>query len=273
MTYPPICINRLIRSASYRMTQSHAHHTYELYFLISGTQKFFIEHTVYNMTPNDFAIIAPHTIHRTTFASPAGHERIMLQVSTDMLSVYGDDFLARLETFSRRAPITAIPADSQGEINALFTKVFAEYEKEDAFSASLLQNYIFEILSLTMRLAECQNNRLPSPGKPDESINKAAHYITQNYTKQLSLGEVADAASLSPAYFSAKFKAVTGLGFKEYLTYIRIGKAKQMLRHTDASITEISSKCGFSNSNYFGDLFYKATGLSPRAYRKQGEAM
>ena len=73
---------------------------------------------------------------------------------------------------------------------------------------------------------------------------------------------------MSPAYFSRKFKSVTGFGFKEYLTNIRIREAAQLLINTGKSVTDIALECGFGDGNYFGDAFKKIKGISPRDFRK-----
>lgn len=74
-----------------------------------------------------------------------------------------------------------------------------------------------------------------------------------NYNKDITLDEIADMLHLNPSYFSKKFKAVNGFGFKEYLNTIRINHSEQLLLETDMSITEIALECGYDNSNYFGD--------------------
>ena len=99
-------------------------------------------------------------------------------------------------------------------------------------------------------------------------IMTATKYIYRNFTKPLTLDEVAGVAGLSPTYFSKKFKLLTGMGFKEYLNYIRLKHASAALLTTDSSITDIALEYGFNDSNYFKDLFKKEYGKSPREYRK-----
>ena len=96
----------------------------------------------------------------------------------------------------------------------------------------------------------------------------AARYMNQHYQEGLTLGEVAAFANMSPTYFSKKFKGSTGLCFKVYLNYIRVQKASDMLRNTDLSVTGVAMACGFSDGNYFGDVFRRLTGVSPREYKK-----
>ncbi|OYP47874.1 hypothetical protein CG709_03195 [Lachnotalea glycerini] len=81
----------------------------------------------------------------------------------------------------------------------------------------------------------------------------------------------ASQANMSATYFSRKFKNVTGFGFKEYLCKIRLTEASKLLLETNQSITEVAFSCGFSDSNYFGDVFRKLKGVSPLQYRKTRE--
>mgnify|MGYP002529753669 CR=1 FL=1 len=102
----------------------------------------------------------------------------------------------------------------------------------------------------------------------DADILLATKYIYNNFRKPLTLEDVSSVASLSPTYFSKKFKLITGMGFKEYLNYVRLKHAQTALLTTDSSITDIALEYGFNDSNYFKDLFKKVYGKSPREYRK-----
>ncbi len=105
----------------------------------------------------------------------------------------------------------------------------------------------------------------------DEGILSAARFLTEHYATHITLNAMADRAGLSPSYFSKKFRAVTGMGMKEYLSYVRLEHASKELQSTDHSITEVAINSGFSDSNYFKDAFKKMYGISPRAYRAERE--
>lgn len=106
----------------------------------------------------------------------------------------------------------------------------------------------------------------------DADIQQATRYIYQNFQRPISLEDAAEVASLSPTYFSKKFKLVTGMGFKEYLNYVRLKHAQTALLTTSNTITDIALECGFNDGNYFKDLFRKVYGRSPREYRKNPDA-
>lgn len=112
---------------------------------------------------------------------------------------------------------------------------------------------------------DCMFNYIPSKG--NEIIKKAIRYISQNFSRNLTLDEVADHVHLNPAYFSTLFKQSTGSSFKEYLNMVRIEESKRLLSNTDSSIIDISLATGFEDQSYFSKVFKKYTGLTPKQYR------
>jgi two-component system, response regulator YesN len=101
-------------------------------------------------------------------------------------------------------------------------------------------------------------------------IRQVKEYIDCHYTDpDLSLNEVAAQVNLSPSHFSVVFSQETHQTFKEYLTEIRIKKAKQLLRMTTLQAAEISYQIGYSDPHYFSSVFRKNTGLSPTNFRLQ----
>jgi two-component system, response regulator YesN len=101
-------------------------------------------------------------------------------------------------------------------------------------------------------------------------IRQAKEYIDHHYMDpDLSLIEVAARVNLSSSHFSGVFSQETGQTFKEYLTGIRIKKAKELLRMTTLRSAEISYQVGYSDPHYFSSVFRKNTGLSPTEFRLQ----
>lgn len=76
---------------------------------------------------------------------------------------------------------------------------------------------------------------------------------------------------MSPTYYSKKFKQITGVGFKEYLTKTRLYEATELLTHTSLNVTEIAIRCGFNDGNYFGMLFGKNLSLTTAIQKKTGK--
>ena len=101
-------------------------------------------------------------------------------------------------------------------------------------------------------------------------IKQAKETIEQRYADpNLMLNDVAACVNLSPSYFSMVFSQETGSSFKDYLTGVRIQKARELLRMTRLKAAEIADRVGYSDSHYFSYVFKKNTGLSPTEFRLQ----
>ena len=100
-------------------------------------------------------------------------------------------------------------------------------------------------------------------------LAKAKEYMKAYYHRPLTLEEVAEHVELSPYYFSKLFKDRFGMTFIDYLTEVRIEKAKQEMSDEWKSLKEICFLVGYNDPNYFSRVFKKWTGLSPTEYRKK----
>jgi two-component system response regulator YesN len=98
---------------------------------------------------------------------------------------------------------------------------------------------------------------------------EAEEYIATRYTEPgFSLGQLCAALSVSKSYFSAIFKAHTGMTFVEYLTHLRTERAKELLQLQDMKSYEVAERVGFRDPHYFSLTFKKQTGQSPTEYRE-----
>ncbi|SDY02882.1 two-component system, response regulator YesN [Evansella caseinilytica] len=95
----------------------------------------------------------------------------------------------------------------------------------------------------------------------------AKNYLADHYNKTLTLEEVADVVQLSPQYFSKVFKSRAGSSFIDYLTELRVEKAKELIRTNEKSVKEICFEVGYKDPNYFSRVFKKYTGFSPSEFR------
>ncbi|HKL98751.1 MAG TPA: helix-turn-helix domain-containing protein, partial [Mobilitalea sp.] len=103
-------------------------------------------------------------------------------------------------------------------------------------------------------------------------IEKAKEYMHLNFElSDLTLDKVASTVNVSPNYFSSLFNQETGMTFIEYLTDIRMEKAKDYLRCSGRRITEIGSLVGYLDSHYFSYIFKKTQNCTPSEYRLQGK--
>jgi len=101
-------------------------------------------------------------------------------------------------------------------------------------------------------------------------IRKAKAFIGEHYANpELTLRQVANEVALSNNHFCTIFSQETGVTFTEYITTIRIEKAKELLRDKQMRTSDVAESVGYNDPHYFSYLFKKYTELSPREFRKQ----
>ncbi|MEK5240275.1 response regulator [Paenibacillus sp. FSL L8-0470] len=102
-----------------------------------------------------------------------------------------------------------------------------------------------------------------------EPVKEALVYVEQHLQEQLSMAEVAGLIHLNASYFSVLFKEQTGVPFSEYVSRLRVQRAKEMLLQTRMSIGEIGERVGYRTDKYFIKVFKSLEGMSPSRYRQQ----
>jgi AraC-like DNA-binding protein/ligand-binding sensor protein len=105
------------------------------------------------------------------------------------------------------------------------------------------------------------------------ALRKAESFIWENYTRKISLQEIADVAGLSAPYFSTIFKEEMGENLSKYLNRLRVERASRLLLETEMSLSDIASACCFEDQSWFSKIFKAYTGISPGKYRNQGGGM
>ncbi len=115
----------------------------------------------------------------------------------------------------------------------------------------------------------CRKTAAYREEQSESVVSRAKTYIDENFSKELSLDEVSQAVNISPYYFSKLFKEESGENFIEYLTKVRIARAKELLRNPDLSIKEICLQSGYSDPNYFSRIFKKQENVTPSEYRER----
>lgn len=103
-------------------------------------------------------------------------------------------------------------------------------------------------------------------------IDGATKYIRENYAKEdISLNLVAASVNMSPSYFSTIFSQEMGKTFIEYLTHVRMDKAKELLMCTNMKTSEIGFEVGYKEPHYFSYIFKKTQDCSPKEFRMRGK--
>lgn len=149
--------------------------------------------------------------------------------------------------------------------DADLSDIFERYEKmlEMCWSwvsyRNLCENLAAELMDT---IEELQKNREKKP------IQEAKRMIEECYREQITLSDISDVLGLSAPYFSALFKAETGVTVSQYITNIRINEAKRLLLVSQEPIANIAVRVGYSDEKYFMRVFKKEVGLTISEYRR-----
>jgi AraC-like DNA-binding protein len=108
---------------------------------------------------------------------------------------------------------------------------------------------------------------LSRPGPVPAALSAALAYIDDHLDQPLRVPDLAARAGLSPFQFDQRLRALFGLPAGQYLSWRRIGRACDRLRHGEAPLSELALECGYADQAAFTRQFRKSVGLTPRAYR------
>src|ERR1041384_6930413 len=133
--------------------------------------------------------------------------------------------------------------------------------KQYASSVRLLSIFAEHLSMISNQVVVQQGNAEPPV------IARAKQFIHEHQGDDLSLGQVAKAVNTSTFYFCKMFKKATGVNFTDYLSRVRIEKAKNLLLNPNLRISEIAYEVGFQSLTHFNRVFKKIVGQSPTEYR------
>ena len=108
----------------------------------------------------------------------------------------------------------------------------------------------------------------PSPHL-QRRIREVQVFLEENLDRDVDLRAIAHEASLSPYYFTRQFTAYVGVPPYRYLIGLRIDRAKDLLRQSELTVTQICHRVGFNSLSHFTTTFRQHTGFSPSAYRRR----
>ncbi|MCR5515763.1 MAG: AraC family transcriptional regulator [Lachnospira sp.] len=265
-------IQRIKRDASFKPSSTHSHPFHEIFYLVSGQCKVFIDHNIYTFNKGDIAIVPAGTLHKTDYTGKGIHERIVISFTEEQvhwLNNYAGDGV--VEGFLSANDVFSIPDRRRDYAETLMNKLLFEKNNPDILSPAFISTSLSELLLFIIRCKKFEDNVVKEIDTNNQIMQEIATYIYNHYNEPLMLDDIAHQFNLSRSYLSKKFKASTGFGFKEYMINIRIKKACELLLGTNKTITEIAFECGFNDSNYFGDAFRRIKGVSPHKYRKNAE--
>ncbi len=149
----------------------------------------------------------------------------------------------------------------------LLAEIFRIASEDDGFSDMMLYEKLVSLLVMLTEESRLQEQQ-DELERSIRDMTPIKQYLDTNYKEKISLDALAEAFYVNKFYMTRIFKKKYGVSIVNYLTQVRITRAKQLLRFTDMPIESISQECGMSDANYFSRVFRKVEGTSPGEFRK-----
>lgn len=153
--------------------------------------------------------------------------------------------------------------DHDGRVGMQLMSMMEENEACARGYMEILRLRLAEIIILTMRQVDAMKD---DDGTPVASI---CRYIRAHYAEHVTLAKIEDVNYMAASSVSRLFKKETGMLFSEYLQSVRIEEACRLLANSDERIIDIAEKVGYTDLKFFGELFRRRMGMTPREYRNQ----
>lgn len=236
--------------------QLHSHDSiYEILYMEEGDSSFWVEGTVYKMSPGDLVIARSDEMHLMRHHSNTFYKRLVINVSHDFFDI--NDCTKYLPVFDNRPVGTGnfFPADAVKESGLL--EILGRLKKYMKLEEKpLVKSALTEILYTL--------NKLPEYTPSDSGIVRdIVIYINDHITQPLSLDELSERFYISKYYLCRQFKKRMGIGVGKYITHKRILYVKDL--HADGvSLTDACITAGFGDYSSFYVAYKKLFGTSPK---------
>lgn len=154
-------------------------------------------------------------------------------------------------------------------LKELFYTIYKLYKSSVVTYTETIHLALKTFVSLVLLLVDKngQEKQTDVKGQLSEQISEILSYIDKNFSKQISLDDIAKDFYISPYYLARQFKAETGYTVNQYIQQRRLGMAEQRLAFEKTAIKEIACECGYNNLKYFYSVFKNKTGHTPNEFR------
>jgi two-component system response regulator YesN len=223
-------------------------------------------------SPSTWSIWAPRASGDSSASYPFGLEKALLRALSagdpDQAAFLTGPFWSALESLPEGAlpgavlQLVVVAAHHRGMEEGLpepLDQLLAPFTAADAGRVpAVLKEHLRQTL---VKLAR----RRPTATELSPVVEKAMDFLRKNFGKAISLEETARFAGVHPQYLSRMFSQEKGESFVDFLTRLRVSKAKELLR-SGQNVKETAAEVGYADANYFSRLFKKWEGLSPGDY-------
>lgn len=244
----------------------HYHKEFELLVATRGTIRVQLEKETYILSKGEGVFINSGLIHMISAADKTDHGFIAIVFDYTLLCTESDKiFVSYIQRIINRSLV--LPFSLSEEICAKIKEIHYIFDKADFGFEFIIKSYLNHIFYQLIKNAK--KAAVPVQNIKSNIIKGVIDYMKENYSKTISLQELAEQANTSKEYLCRIFNEITGISPIVYLNRYRIQRSTVLLPDSNRSISDIAISCGFNNSSYYNKLFMRHMGCTPTEFRKK----
>lgn len=257
------------------------HDYLEILYVLQGEVKFQIQHKTVTARTGDLLVIGSAFFHRPIKANTASAKAVALYFKPEILRS-GDahaegiefllPFMAEDANFSH---VVAADSGIPSEVFNFMKRIQSQMPANSGRERLTVRTFLRTILILLVNhYLDLQPNLDQFNRRKDhiERLQPLFERIKRSLESPITVKDAASYVHMSKSHFTRFFRRVTGQPFVTYLHHLRVAKAQTLLTTTDRTIAEIGQDVGFGDQSYFGLIFHKIAGRSPRQFRNESRS-
>ena len=259
-----------LNQANSRPGTWHWHSYFEITWVLEGKGNYFVNGQEYTMEKDDIIIfnnVEPHG-----WKLLGGNMKLLVMIFSpefvaEKISLFDAEYLKpfveRGSNFKNRV---GREEKVNEEIRISIREIYQEWNERKEGYPLMIKANVLRILTMLIRAYQDETKSgemLKEKKNAMKRLEQAFTYINDHYCEKITLEEVAASVYMSSNYFSSYFHRVANISFSDYVTRLRVNRAREMLRENGANVTEIAMECGFNNISNFYRLYKKHMGKTP----------
>lgn len=236
----------------------HLHVQIELIYVRRGALEVNIDGQTQVLRQGDFGVAFPNCIHR--YDPVAGENELdawFYLIKPHLMGGYAD----LIRTYTPHSPFVdkqELPMDARVALEML-------RRQSHAIQPTVFKAYVEIVLACAWEQLHPESNANRNVDLPCQVL----HYVMQHFKEPITLQTTAQALGVTSNHLSRVFSQKLHMRFPQYLHFLRMQAARDMLLHTERSVTTILYECGYDNPRTFNRVFLQTYGVSPRDFRQK----
>ncbi|GIM30005.1 Msm operon regulatory protein [Clostridium polyendosporum] len=232
---------------------------YKLHYVHSGRGIFKAGDTIYHLSKGDVFLICPNVLvsYKPASEEPWNYSWVAFN------GVNAETYLNRANLNSNNPVFKCTQED---HINNCFQDIFDATKCEKSMDLKSLSSF-YNLLSILVEETKVDTTGKNSTKHQETYIKQAIEFIDTNYSRKISIEEIASYVGINRKYLSQLFSDILNVSPQNYLINFRLQKACDLLTSSSLSINEISNSIGYNDPFLFSKIFKKHKEVSPKVYR------